>query len=267
MACFQLKHGLFVAFIVLIFVFQPHGTAATARKQLDGATAAVGQDPKPIWHRQFSIDFNETTKLLWWRWSTEGSMLYDALQQVEVVHRANGKGDRYCLSIHPRSDAPCTHLVVSGQRYLIFPELGECCKCCSSAGGCGILDPDWLDAAEYTGQTTMQGRTADSWTIRGLQPNNYYATADVPVGIPLELDQLPNDYITFHPDTLKLGPVSPKDVIVPEGCAEKCPLTSVCTILQAKASLQAALGWRGQGRGAKPSSSRAELSGGAAAVV
>uniref|UniRef100_A0A383W200 Uncharacterized protein n=1 Tax=Tetradesmus obliquus TaxID=3088 RepID=A0A383W200_TETOB len=250
-------------------------TVATDRKQLD-ATAAVREDPKPIWHRQFSINFNETTKLLWWRWSTEGSMLYDALQQVEVVHRANGKGDSMCLSIHPRSDTPCTHLVVSGQRYLIFPELGECCKCCSNAGGCGILDPNWLDAAEYTGQTTMQGRTADSWTIRGLQPNNYYATADVPVGIPLELDQLPTatyvfgDYITFHPDTLNLGPVSPKDVIVPEGCAEKCPLTSVCTILQAKASLQMALGWRGRGRGAQcssSSSSRADLGGRAAAVV
>jgi hypothetical protein len=89
----------------------------------------------------------------------------------------------------------------------------------------------------------MQGRLADSWTIRGLQPNNYYATAEVPVGIPLQLDQLPNDYITFHPDTLKLSPVNPKDVIVPEGCAEKCPLTSVCTILQMQARAKTALGW------------------------
>eukprot|EP00882_Tetradesmus_deserticola_P020734 GHRQ01022404.1.p2 GENE.GHRQ01022404.1~~GHRQ01022404.1.p2 ORF type:complete len:132 (+),score=31.68 GHRQ01022404.1:1-396(+) len=78
--------------------------------------------------------------------------MYDALQQVEVVHRANGQGDRYCMSIHPRTNTPCTHLVVSGQRYLIFPELKQCCKCCSSAGGCGILAPTWLDAAEYTGQ-------------------------------------------------------------------------------------------------------------------
>jgi hypothetical protein len=39
----------------------------------------------------------ETTKLLWFKWETEGRMLYDALQQVEVVHRANGKGDRYVL--------------------------------------------------------------------------------------------------------------------------------------------------------------------------
>lgn len=100
-----------------------------------------------------------------------------------------------------------------------------------------------------------------------MQPNNHYATADAPVGIPLDLDQLPNNYITFRPDTLKLSPISPKDVVVLEGCAEKCPLTSVCTILQAKASLQTAFGWRGRGRGAQCSSSRADLSGGAAAMV
>jgi hypothetical protein len=39
----------------------------------------------------------ETTKLLWFNWETEGRLLYDALQQVEVVHRANGKGDRCVL--------------------------------------------------------------------------------------------------------------------------------------------------------------------------
>jgi hypothetical protein len=42
--------------------------------------------------------FTETTKLLWFNWETEGRMLYDALQQVEVVHRANGKGDR-CVAL------------------------------------------------------------------------------------------------------------------------------------------------------------------------
>lgn len=41
----------------------------------------------------------ETTKLLWYKWQTEGQLLYDALQQVEVVHRANGRGDRRVPSI------------------------------------------------------------------------------------------------------------------------------------------------------------------------
>lgn len=95
-------------------------------------------------------------------------------------------------------------------------------------------------------QVTIHGKLADSWTIRGLQPNNYYATAEVPVAVPLELDQLPNDYITFHPDTFKLGPVSPKDVVVPDGCADKCPLTSVCSILQLQASMKGAVRSWGQ---------------------
>jgi hypothetical protein len=71
------------------------------------------------------------------------------------------------MSIHPRSDTPCTHLVVSGQRYIIFPELGECCKCCSNAGGCGILDPNWLDAAEYTGQVRQWPWLSSSVCILG----------------------------------------------------------------------------------------------------
>jgi hypothetical protein len=37
-------------------------------------------------------------------------------------------------------------------RYLLFPGLGECCACCSAAEGCGILDPHWLDGAEFIGQ-------------------------------------------------------------------------------------------------------------------
>lgn len=41
-------------------------------------------------------------------------------------------GDRYCKSIHPFSDTPCNHLVKGGQRFLVFPELKECCLCCTS---------------------------------------------------------------------------------------------------------------------------------------
>ncbi|KAF6263736.1 hypothetical protein COO60DRAFT_340919 [Scenedesmus sp. NREL 46B-D3] len=266
MAPFTTVKTFFIILFGVSFFVQLPGTSAAARGPLHTTAAALGEDPKPIWHMQFSIDFNETTKLLWFNWQTEGRLLYDALQQVEVLHRANGKGDRYCMSIHPRTDTPCTHLVVAGQRYLIFPQLGECCRCCSSAGGCGILDPGWLDAAQYTGQATMQGRLADSWTVRGLQANNYYATADVPVGVPLQLDQLPNAFMTFHPDTLKLSPVNPKDAVVPAGCADKCPLTSLCTLLQMSATLQAALG-----RGASARAGRrlggVEQTQGAAVVV
>jgi hypothetical protein len=81
----------------------------------------------------------------------------------------------------------------------------------------------------------MQGYTANEWAIRGLQPNQYYATAD-DKEIPLQLDQDPNDYITFHPKTYKAGPVAPSVFKMPEGldCSKKCPLASVCTIAALK---------------------------------
>eukprot|EP00879_Flechtneria_rotunda_P022107 GHRR01023325.1.p1 GENE.GHRR01023325.1~~GHRR01023325.1.p1 ORF type:complete len:112 (+),score=19.69 GHRR01023325.1:108-443(+) len=58
-----------------------------------GLTGTLGA-PAAVWHRRFQVDFTETTKLLW-SWQTTGKMYYDAEQNVELVTRANGQGDRY----------------------------------------------------------------------------------------------------------------------------------------------------------------------------
>jgi hypothetical protein len=48
----------YVLLISMLFgSVQLFGSAGAAR-ETPHATAAVGDDPKPIWHRQFSIDFN-----------------------------------------------------------------------------------------------------------------------------------------------------------------------------------------------------------------
>jgi hypothetical protein len=41
--------------------------SAEAARGLTHATAALGEDPKPIWHRQFSIDFNGAMEMSSWR--------------------------------------------------------------------------------------------------------------------------------------------------------------------------------------------------------
>ena len=46
-----------------------------------------------------SSDFNETTKIFFWSWTTSGKMFYDADQNAELVHRENGRGDRYGLCL------------------------------------------------------------------------------------------------------------------------------------------------------------------------
>lgn len=74
--------------------------------------------------------------------------------------------NRYCLTVHPLKDTPCTHLVVGGVRYLIFPELDECCQCCTAAQGCGVLSPSWLQGAEYGGQVTLRGYEAHKWSVK-----------------------------------------------------------------------------------------------------
>lgn len=211
---------------------QQGATAGTAGE--DGETAPALNSPEPRFPRQFYVEFNETTYIpLLGTWQTDGNWWYDYEQRAELVERANGRGDRYCKSVHPRSDTRCSHLVVSGTRYLVFPELQQCCACCAADKGCGVLSPEWLAGAEFGGKTEMGGRDVYKWSVKGLQANDYYATADWG-RIPVELDQQPNDLQAFHPDTFKRGPVDPVVFVVPEYCdpAQKCPWYSVCRLIR-----------------------------------
>lgn len=75
--------------------------------------------------------------------------------------------------------------------------------------------------------------------------------------------QLPNDYISFHPDSFRPGPVEPGVFSLPsDACSARCPLASVCTLLQARASAGVALRrwrqrgwWRAGGAGRRGSAS------------
>ncbi|GIL96686.1 hypothetical protein Vretimale_2444 [Volvox reticuliferus] len=184
--------------------------------------------PLPVWHEQFSVQFNETTRIFVTK-RTAGTWYYDALSRKEAVFRENGNGDRYCGSVHPFTQTPCVHIITDGKRYLVFPELGECCMCCTAEMGCGILSPTWLQGASFEGTTTIQGIAANKWRQNGLQPNYWYATADE-AQVPLELDQMPNDFQTFWPETFTKGPPGTQVFQLPDGCSPRCPLTSVCTI-------------------------------------
>lgn len=77
----------------------------------------------------------------------------------------------------------------------------------------------------------MNNVTAFKWRAQGLQPNFYYSTADSKQ-VPVELDQVPNDYMTFNISTFDEGPIADDVFEVPANCADKCPRTSICTILR-----------------------------------
>ena len=80
-----------------------------------------------------------------------GKLFYDYINKRYRVDRDNGKGDRYCGSVYKLSNTPCTHYVTEGKRYLHFPEKNDCCYCCDSEHGCGVLKPDWVSGGKFQG--------------------------------------------------------------------------------------------------------------------
>lgn len=198
------------------------------------ALSAVQADPTPLWYSQFTVNFNETTRILLKR-QTIGTWWYDAAANVEVVERADGNGDRYCGSIHPIAHTPCRHVVTNGNRYLIFPEMDQCCKCCTADQGCGVLRSDWLADSSFEGQESLRGIDVFKFSKGGLQKNYYYSTADG-LQIPVELDQVPNDYMSFDAASFSVSPVPPELLEIPSDCHEYCPLSSICTLIRSGAT-------------------------------
>ena len=68
------------------------------------------------------------------------------------------------------------------------------------------------------------------WKVWGLQPNYYYDTADAQQ-LPVELDQIPNNFQTFR--NFSAAPPDPGIFALPPDCDRKCPFTSLCTALTA----------------------------------
>jgi len=82
--------------------------------------------PAPRFAPSFSVEFNETNSFLSWKWPTDGKWSYDAGGGGrELVHRDNGRGDRYCKSIHPASDTPC-----------VRREIAAACTACAACAAC-----------------------------------------------------------------------------------------------------------------------------------
>lgn len=79
-------------------------------------------------------------------------MFYDAKNNRERYDRTSGSHNLFCGSVLPNVTTPCTHLTVNNKRYIHFPNKKQCCFCCDSEHGCGILKQDWLSDASFLGQ-------------------------------------------------------------------------------------------------------------------
>ena len=194
---------------------------------------AAAADPQPpVWPNQWEAEFEETnTYPIVGSKNTTGKFFYDWTNKVYRVDREDGKFDRYCGSVYKLTSTPCSHIVTEGKRYLWFPKKDYCCYCCDAAHGCGLVKPDWVSAGEFSGFTPANdGTVLQKWEIKGLQSNFYYASADE-AAVPYEIDQLPNDFIFYKPETYKLGITSSDVFNLPSKCTPDytCPFISVCT--------------------------------------
>mmetsp|Transcript_74771 Transcript_74771/g.86811 ORF Transcript_74771/g.86811 Transcript_74771/m.86811 type:complete len:218 (+) Transcript_74771:19-672(+) len=192
-------------------------------------------DPKPLtWPAQWSSNFSElATYPLIGGLNTTGAFYYDWTNKRYRIDRANGKFDRYCGSAYWFRNTACNQYVVEGKRYIHFPEKDYCCYCCASEHGCGVLRPDWVSWGNFSGyvnSTEETPRLLQKWSLPGLQDNFYYATAD-DAAIPYEIDQLPNDFIYYKPETFR-NTVDPSVFELPKQCSADtyCNTISTCTM-------------------------------------
>jgi hypothetical protein len=199
---------------------------------------AAAQRPPPVWPAAVSGNFSETTSDVIASYNTTGAWYYDygaaGAQPRQRIDRATGKYDRFCGSVDS-VDAPCSHLVRDGVRYLVWPTLSKCCGCCTAAQGCGVVRPTWMRDSNGTWQGTapfkssLWSGSADSWEITGAQPNYWFTISggDVPVGFA----QVPDDYQYFQPSTWAPGPQDDALFALPSYCTPKCSGINTCTLV------------------------------------
>eukprot|EP00435_Cladocopium_sp_Y103_P010963 s530_g2.t2 len=126
---------------------------------------------------------------------------------------------------------------VGGFRYLYFPNVKDCCKCCTYTAGTyecgGPVGPQWLNNAtgnlQYLGREEILGRTCHKWSVEGVFPGhlNYYFE-DVASGRPCGIDgynylrtpaEAADDQYLFEVDGLNLT-VDPSTFRVPDVCRD-----------------------------------------------
>lgn len=201
-----------------------------AAAMMAGVVTASNVPSTPVWPNEFQMTFNETLSYpILGSHHTTGTYYYSYTHKAERVDRANGHYDRYCGSNGAKivSNTPCNQYVINGSRYLDYPDKNECCYCCSSAQGCGILRPDWLNNATYQGYLEKDGYNVTKWAKGGVQSNYYYERSSDRVMI--EIDQVPNDDQIFDPTTYTTK-VDPSVFQPPSRCTpdNKCSYLSIC---------------------------------------
>lgn len=194
--------------------------------------------PLPTWPATFQSKFQSPSK------QAEGifAIGHDASgAPAEVLTLTDGTRDHLCAGFH--NDTACTMLTTRGWKWLVWPDVSRCCKCCSDETDCGPLVPTWLQNAsgniffEGVASVTLGAATVQcrKWAVLGLKgwknPNYYYEhlpTAGAHAGLPCEIDgynymtvpsQRSDDQYIFVPESFSTS-VPPGLFDLPAFCKE-----------------------------------------------
>lgn len=112
------------------------------------ATTAV---TPPIYNYSFHTTFDEVYNINSTAYRGNGQIFYDPKNNRQRFDRNNGRFNAFCGSVLPNVSTPCQSIIVDSKRWIIYPQRSQCCFCCDSAHGCGILKPDFLADSVYIG--------------------------------------------------------------------------------------------------------------------
>ena len=204
--------------------------------------SSLTQSPQ-TWATTWTSSFSEVLKFPGKpQGSTIGTWWYDWGNKLFRIDRQNGALDRYCGTTKPYANTPCTQIVTGGWRYLYFPEIKLCCKCCADANGCGVVMPTWMSTGVYKGlQTLPDGTQTKEYLVQGVGTNYYYETAQAPV-VPKRIVQETLSDMTFQQATYSSAPIPASTFALPSGidCSSFCPTQSVCTQVRNQSTVKAA---------------------------
>jgi hypothetical protein len=190
--------------------------------------------PMPHWPSSFFANFTETFSVAQKSAVHHGWFALDlnyssgGFVGAEAIYRVDGQtAIGICKDFH--KDTACIELAVAGQRYIVFPEIQECCRCCSWKNGCGPLRSAWVDNASFIGVTPFDGEQCNRFSIPGEVEKENYISQTLDGKQLCELNNGGADQMNFTLSTWS-GTVDPRLFDLPAGCDKHCGQRSACLI-------------------------------------
>ena len=191
----------------------------------------------PMWSPSFYVAYDESfTNKDNRTYTFNGQFFYDAVNNRQRADKVSGRYDNTCNSVLPNVTTKCQHLVVNDKRWIVYPEKSQCCYCCDTAHGCGIVKRDWFKDGKYLGKEKIVDTMYDKYVKPGIF-YYYLDIADAFYWVTADENEIPRrfaednnthviDYLTH---TYVNKTIDSSIFALPSYCNATCPEASVCT--------------------------------------